>query len=251
MITRTRVAVLAVLAVLALAACAQEDRAAKSADEMAEKLLERLPPAPERTLKPAAQPRQQPAAPFEVYTWQVRVRQGRRVIEVLGKNLTAPASLVIGDTSVALTPARDGRSAVAPYPPVEAADQPMVVIVNDRQAALPERFSQLKLEGRLPRIGQCRFRRERVPAPERIAEVGGQTVDAVRFECSVSGFEPRDAPVTAFFGSFVVPNSQITEGENSITGYVYRADRLEDGVPLLIDFGLGLRVLAPEPFRSP
>ena len=224
----------------------------KSPDEMARQLQSKVPKAPERPTKRVSTPVQdQPQLPFEVYTWRPRDREGYELeIVILGKNLTEAESLTIGKVVVKLTPSEDGRSAVGRYPSEAQKDMPILLKVGEHEVELPERFSPLKLEG-LPKIQSCSFSWETVQAPERIPEVGGRSIRAIRFDCRIGSFEARNAPVTAFIGSFVILNTEITEAGNRLTGYVYRVNQLEDGTPLTIDFGHGLRVLAPLLFKRP
>lgn len=238
-------------AVLVLAGCVRQASDDRTAEEMAKERLQQVPAAPERTVTRVSNPVQADTFPFEVYTWQPsRGPSGARQIVVLGENLGAASSLAIGDVVIRLTPAEDGRSAAGPYPSRVQRDLPILLTVGDINVELAERFSPLKLEG-LPRILRCEYRWETVQAPERVPEVGGQTVRALRFQCAVSGMEPRNAPVTAFFGSVAVPNDQISEDSESVSGYVYRTDGLRTGLPVTIDFGHGLRVLAPGGLRLP
>lgn len=239
--------------VLLLAGCAKQvyDRS-KSPDEMARQLLSQVPEVPERKVERVSTPPvERPPLPFEVYTWQPQDRaDGVREIVILGKNLTEAKLLTIGDITIELTPREDGRSAVGRYPSDVRKELPIVITVGGYQVELPERFSPLKPEG-LPRIHSCRFSWETVKAPERIPEVGGRSVEAVRFDCTVEDFEAHNAPVTVFIGPIVIPNSQIIEGKKSLTGYIYRTGRLEERMPVTIDFGQGLRVLAPTLFKLP
>lgn len=239
--------------VLSLIGCAKQvyDRS-KSPDEMARQLLSQVPNVPDRKVERVSTPPvERPSLPFEVYTWQPRDRaDGAREIVILGKNLMEAKLLTIGDLRIELTPREDGRSAVGRYPSGLRKDLPIVITVGEHQVELPERFSPLKPKG-LPQIHSCRFSWETVEAPERIPEVGGRSVKAVRFDCAVEDFEARNAPVTAFIGSIVIPNTEIIESEKSLTGYIYRTDRLEERMPVTIDFGQGLRVLAPILFKLP
>lgn len=241
------------LVVLLLAGCVgKRDYRSGSPDEMARQLSSQVPDAPERTVKRVSTSlAEQLWPPFQVYTWQPRDREdGAREIVVLGKNLMQARSLMIGDIVVKLTPKEGGRSAAGPYPSDAPRDKPILLTVGEHMAMLPERFSPLKPEG-LPRIRSCSFSWETVRAPERIPRVGGRSVRTIRFDCVVDGFEARNAPVTAFIGPVTVPNSQIVVSQNGLTGYVYRISQLEQRAPMTIDFGHGLRVLAPVPFMLP
>jgi len=232
------------LAVLALGAGACSSVKQLSADEMARSRQAALPPAPPRTAKSAEAAERRPELPFELHTWQVRTtREGGREIVVLGRGLQEARTLRIGDVAVPLTPTPDGLSASGRLPEELADDALAFVTVANAEATLPERFSRAKALGKLPRIQACRFAWGEAP-------VGGRG-RALRFDCEVSGFEARNAPVTAFIGSTAVPNTQITERADGLTGWIPETTRLKENDPVMVDFGDGLRVLAPARFRSP
>jgi len=224
----------------------------RSSDELARARLALVDTASARLSKRPSEPPPSVQLPFELYTWQVRSSPDRtRQIVILGRYLQAARALTIDSIRVALTPAPDGRSAAGPYPEGARAERPIVVEVGTYRAELPEPFSPAKARDELPHIVACRYRWDQLRAPERVPEVGGREVRALRFDCTVTAFEPRNAPVTVFFGSYAVPNTEITEGARQISGVVYHPERLQVGMPVMIDFGTGLRALAPEPLSLP
>jgi len=236
----------AAVSLFLLASCAGgRGRDSKATDEMARERMAGLPAAasvPAATPAPEARP----AAQAEVYTWQVRtLPSGAREIAILGRGLAGARSVAVGETSIPLTADRDGRSARGTLPRGLPADAPVVVSVGDALVEAPERFSPLKAEGKLPRIRAVRFAWEDVKAPS------GESVRALRIDCDVPGLELRNAPVTAFIGPVVVPNTRIAERPGGLTAWVHAPDQLREGDPVLVDFGQGLRALAPEPFRKP
>lgn len=237
--------------VLSLGGCATRSGGGESVEEMARERLAQLPQETERVVAPMTHQGKRDTLDFVVYTWiPTTDSSGAQLIQLLGENLGGARSLEIGELRVPLMPAADGLSAAGPYPFDAPQDHPIVVTVGSHRVELAERFSGLKLEG-LPRILGCEYQWEDVMVPERVPEVGGQSVRALRFECAVDRVELRNAPVTAFFGSLAVPNDQITEYDQSVTGYVYRTERLRNDLPAMIDFGDGLRVLAPSRLKLP
>jgi hypothetical protein len=236
----------AALSLVVLASCAGgRGRDSKSTEEMARERMAALP-APPAVQAPPPAPESRPERPVEIYTWQVRtLPTGGREISILGKGLAGAKSAAIGETTIPLTVDKAGRSARGTLPKGLPEDAPVVVIVGDDRVEAPERFSLLKAEGRLPRIRAVRFAWHEVKSPS------GASVRAVRIDCDVEGLELRDAPVTAFIGPVVVPNTQIAERQGGLTAWVYAADELQEGDPVLIDFGHGLRALAPEAYKKP
>jgi len=231
------------------ASCRQKEAA--SSDEMAQRRLAQLPPIEQQE---KARVTHQPEArdyPFEVYTWRPLLRDGRPYrIELLGRNLQNAKSLHIGDQAIDLEPSADGTRATGPYPVKAPEGLPMAIAIGDSLYVLEERFSTLKVKG-LPSIQGVEFSWERLEAPARIPDVGGTEVTALRFDIQVSGYMQRDAPLTVFFGGEAIPNDQIMDTPELLTGYSFKPDRLVEGTVITVDFGEGLRVLAPDRYVRP
>lgn len=247
----------AALVGICLIGCSTPNDSSRSSDDMARRILAESPQR-EAADRPAALDRaalpdpEPPSLPFEVYTWQPRTsEQDTAEIVILGKNLALANTLTIGEVEVKLTPAADGRSAVGRYPADALEDMAITLTVGEHKVALDERFTSLKREG-LPRITGCTISRETAPPPARFAESAAANIGgAILINFKVEGYEPRNAPITAYIGSLVIPNDQISGSRDTFTAYVYRTQDLETGMPISIDFGHGLRVLAPLSFTLP
>jgi hypothetical protein len=247
---RKTVIIISVLLITAIVCSCQQSKSLSS-DEMACKRLAKvLKVKPQKKAKVTHKP-VITKYPFKVYTWRPIIRDGKAVqIEIIGKKLHKAHTLKIGDTTISLDPSKDGNRTVGSYPEIVKDGYPIVLTVDNIEYQIPERFSSLKIKG-LPTIKTINFSWQMVRAPGRIPDVGGREVKAMRFDIQVSGYKQRNAPVTVFFGEVAIPNSQIADSPELLRGLIYRPDRLENGTVISVDFGHGLRVLAPVKYQKP
>ena len=232
-----------ILFTILLQNCQQRSASLKSLDEAGRELLtktEQTEDAPQR-FDPA---QGQEKSLYKVYTWQVETQANQNRLVIYGENLQEVSGLQIGEETLAVSSSADGTKAYSNYPenPVEGAQ--ISLSIGNTVLVLPEPFSLLKPDG-ITRVTNCRFFRSEEGIPESIRQ---RLNVIIQFECRCGDFELTNAPITLLIGETTVPNNQIQEEGNLIKGYLEQNESLREGVPVMIDFGKGLRSLAGTTF---
>ena len=243
--TPTALALL-LLATAMAAGCTAPQR---SSDGMARQRRASLPRVAPRETRANNHPATPAPAEAAAYTWQRRAAGGGEQLVVYGRGLDEARALRVGSRVLEARVEGGGQRVVAEYPKGIEGSQPLLIELAKRSLEVPEPFSSLKPDG-LPKVVSHGFSRQMVRAPERVAQVGGKEVEALRIDLTVDGYQARNAPVTLFIGDRAIPHDQIEDGPERIVGWVYRVEGLRQGAPVTIDFGHGLRVLVVEAFET-
>ena len=234
--------ILIILTAVLLQSCQQKSATIKSPEDVGQDLLsktEQTKDTPSRIDPPTTEKSQ-----YKVFTWQVQTINAQNQLVLYGENLQEASILQVGGETLEINTTQDGTRAYCNYPsdPVEGAE--MKLTIGNAVISLPERFSLLKPDG-ITRVSKCRFFKSEDGIPEGIRQRFGSII---QFECKCGDYELTNAPITVFIGESSVPNNQITEEGNLIKGFVEETEDLKPGVPVMIDFGKGLRSLAETTF---